>query len=72
MTEKTLIREKLQKYQDDFLNDNQRKIRYHKDILPIEKDYKAYKSIKEELAKVQALLGEGYASVTDANARSSG
>jgi len=55
-TEKSNIRSKLQAFQESFLVENNRKIRFHKDILPIEREYRMYKSLKEELAKVESDL----------------
>ena len=50
--EKQEVRRKLQQFQEDFLVKYQRKIRFHKDILPIEREYRSYKQIKEELARL--------------------
>jgi len=52
--QKAAIREKLQQFQDEFLSKNGRKIRFHRDILPIEKEYKAYKTLKDDIAKAEA------------------
>ncbi|CAE7487868.1 PSAE [Symbiodinium necroappetens] len=54
--EKGAIRTKLKEFQENFLLQHHRKIRFHKDILPIEKEYRMYKNIKEELQKVAAAL----------------
>ncbi|CAD7968719.1 unnamed protein product [Amoebophrya sp. A120] len=65
--QKAVIRDKLQKYQDDFLTQNHRKIKYHKDILPIEKDYQKYKEIKKKLLETEQafrdLQNTGYGTV---------
>lgn len=55
-TEKGTIRGKLKEFQENFVLQHHRKIRFHKDILPIEKEYRAYKNIKEELQKVESQL----------------
>jgi len=54
--EKGAIRGKLKEFQENFVLQHHRKIRFHKDILPIEKEYRAYKNIKEELQKVESQL----------------
>ncbi|CAE7036250.1 gacU, partial [Symbiodinium sp. CCMP2456] len=54
--EKGAIRTKLKEFQENFLLQHHRKIRFHKDILPIEKEYRMYKNIKEELQKVESQL----------------
>jgi chromosome segregation ATPase len=56
--EKGSVRAKLQAFQERFVNENNRKIRFHKDILPIERDYRMYKSLKEEITKAEAHLRE--------------
>ncbi|KAL4470971.1 hypothetical protein ABPG72_013558 [Tetrahymena utriculariae] len=50
------LRDKLHDYQQQFFNNNNRRIRYHKDIQPVEKEYKAYKETKEELLKLEKIL----------------
>ncbi|CAD7940520.1 unnamed protein product [Amoebophrya sp. A25] len=57
--EKAQIRDRLQKYQDDFFQRNKRKIKYHRDILPIEKDYKDYKAIKRQMAEIDSWMALG-------------
>ncbi|CAK9015710.1 unnamed protein product [Durusdinium trenchii] len=54
--EKGAIRAKLKEFQENFVLQHHRKIRFHKDILPIEKEYRLYKNIKEELQKVESQL----------------
>lgn len=54
--ERNQLREKLHNYQTEFTRNNNRKIRYHKDIEPVEADYKRYKDIKSEIAKLEAAL----------------
>jgi len=55
-TKKNSIRAILQKYQEKFIVDHRRKIRYHRDILPIEREYRTYKHVKEDIAKVESAL----------------
>lgn len=52
------IREKLYVYQNEFTRNNNRKILYHKDILPVEKEYKEYKEIKNQIIQLEAKLKE--------------
>jgi len=54
--EKASVRAKLQAFQEKFVTENSRKIRFHKDILPIEREYRMYKHLKEEIMKVEAQL----------------
>ena len=51
------LRDKLHAYQVDFTRNNNRKIKYHKDIIPVENEYKRYKEIKAEIARLEGLLG---------------
>lgn len=55
-SEKSVVRTKLQSFQEKFVNENNRKIRFHKDILPIEKEYRMYKNLKEEIQKAETQL----------------
>jgi uncharacterized coiled-coil DUF342 family protein len=50
------LRTKFQKYHSEFWKNNNRKIKYAQDIAPIEQDYKIYKSLKEEIAKLEGLI----------------
>jgi len=50
------LREKLHSYQTEFTKNNSRKIKYHKDIAPVENEYKQYKEIKQEITKLEGLL----------------
>lgn len=54
--EKGTVRAKLQAFQENFVWENNRKIRFHKDILPIEREYRLYKNLKEEVLKAEAQL----------------
>lgn len=51
------LREKLHSYQTEFTKNNSRKIKYHKDIAPVENEYKHYKEIKQEISRLEGLLG---------------
>lgn len=55
-TEKGNVRAKLQAFQEKFVTENNRKIRFHKDILPIEREYRTYKNLKEEIMRVESNL----------------
>mmetsp|Transcript_30175 Transcript_30175/g.65939 ORF Transcript_30175/g.65939 Transcript_30175/m.65939 type:complete len:295 (-) Transcript_30175:155-1039(-) len=55
-SEKGAVRAKLQAFQERFVSENNRKIRFHKDILPIEREYRMYKNLKEEIIKAEAQL----------------
>jgi len=55
-TEKGVVRAKLQAFQEKFVTENNRKIRFHKDILPIEREYRMYKNLKEEIQKAETQL----------------
>lgn len=57
-TEKSAVRAKLQSFQEKFVTENNRKIRFHKDILPIEREYRMYKNLKEEILKAETQLRE--------------
>eukprot|EP00811_Abedinium_folium_P004358 NODE_14012_length_1133_cov_9.714712.p2 GENE.NODE_14012_length_1133_cov_9.714712~~NODE_14012_length_1133_cov_9.714712.p2 ORF type:complete len:140 (-),score=44.97 NODE_14012_length_1133_cov_9.714712:443-862(-) len=54
--EKATIRAKLQAFQEKFVAEHNRKIRFHKDILPIEREYRMYKILKADIAKVETQL----------------
>eukprot|EP00929_Paragymnodinium_shiwhaense_P021207 TRINITY_DN13893_c0_g1_i1.p1 TRINITY_DN13893_c0_g1~~TRINITY_DN13893_c0_g1_i1.p1 ORF type:complete len:288 (+),score=47.88 TRINITY_DN13893_c0_g1_i1:181-1044(+) len=54
--EKSAVRAKLQAFQERFVAEKSRKIRFHKDILPIEREYRTYKTLKEDIAKAEAQL----------------
>jgi len=55
-SEKAAVRAKLQTFQEKFVGENNRKIRFHKDILPIEREYRMYKNLKEEIMKAEQQL----------------
>jgi len=50
------LREKLHAYQTEFTKSNNRKIKYHKDIAPVENEYKRYKDIKHEINRLENIL----------------
>jgi len=55
-SEKSAVRAKLQAFQQKFVDENHRAIKYHKDILPIEREYRMYKNLKEEITKAESQL----------------
>jgi len=55
LAEKVKLREKLHAYQLEFAKANNRKIKYHKDIIPVENEYKRYKEIKADIAKIEGV-----------------
>jgi len=57
-SEKGAVRAKLQTFQEKFVSENNRKIRFHKDILPIEREYRMYKNLKEDIMKAEQQLRE--------------
>jgi hypothetical protein len=57
MSAKTQLRERLHSYQQEFTKNNNRKIKFHKDIAPVENEYKKYKAIKNEIARIEGILG---------------
>lgn len=50
------LRERLHSYQTEFTRNNNRKIKYHRDIAPVENEYKRYKDIKTEINRLESLL----------------
>ncbi|KAJ1611999.1 coiled coil-containing protein [Cryptosporidium canis] len=53
--QKTRLRALLERYQDQFLRENHRKVLYHKDLLPIETEYSEYKSVKNKIKQLEEL-----------------
>ncbi len=47
------LRVKLDKFQKEFEQNHKRKIRYTKDIAPVQQDFKRYKDLKGELSKFE-------------------
>jgi chromosome segregation ATPase len=54
--ERNELRTKLHSFQHEFSRTNNRKIRYHKDISPVEGEYKRYKEVKLEITKYESML----------------
>ena len=49
-------------YQQEFNKNNNRKIKYHRDIGPVEHEYKRYKEVKMEISQLEEKLKKlGYA-----------
>jgi hypothetical protein len=57
LNKKNEIRQILSEYQNKFMNENGRKIKYHRDIVPVDKQYREYKQIKEEIEKIEIKMG---------------
>ena len=55
--EKQQVRTVLQEYQTRFLQEQGRRIKYHRDIVAVDREYRQYKQLKEEIAKLETLLG---------------
>lgn len=55
--ERNSLREKLHKYQHEFFLQNHRRIRYHRDIAAVEGEYKRYKEVKAEIARLEGRAG---------------
>lgn len=55
-SEKAAVRQKLQAFQEKFVTEYNRKIRFHKDILPIEREYRSYKQLKDDIMKAESDL----------------
>ncbi|KAL4452962.1 hypothetical protein ABPG74_002527 [Tetrahymena malaccensis] len=52
------LRDKLHNYQSEFFKNHNRRIRYHKDIQPVENEYRQYKETKQELIRLESLLSK--------------
>ena len=55
--EKQAIRHILQEYQARFMAEQGRRIKYHRDIVAVDREYRQYKTIKEEIGKLELQLG---------------
>jgi hypothetical protein len=55
--EKQTVRSVLQEYQSRFLQEQGRRIKYHRDIVAVDREYRQYKQLKEEILKLEAQLG---------------
>ena len=53
--EKNELKEKLHRYQVEFMRNYNRKIRYGKDIAPVEKEYERYKELKSEISRLESI-----------------
>lgn len=54
--ERKELRVKIEAYQREFEANNNRRIRYVRDIQPIEGEYKRYKDLKNDLQKYEEML----------------
>ena len=54
--ERSDLKKTLHSFQIEFSRTNNRKIRYHSDIMPVETEYNRYKEIKSEIEKVENML----------------
>jgi len=55
--EKQSVRAVLQEYQSRFLQEQGRRIKYHRDIVAVDREYRQYKQLKEEIGKLETHLG---------------
>ena len=51
--EKRRLQIRLREYEDKFMMDNGRKVKYHRDIAPVAAEYRRYKEIKNTLKIVR-------------------
>lgn len=56
-SEKQTVRAILQEYQAKFLSEQGRRIKYHRDIVSVDREYRQYKQIKEEIGRLETQLG---------------
>ena len=49
------LRTKLDQFQKDFEESHHRKIRYTKDIVPVQSEFKRYKDLKVDIAKFEQI-----------------
>ena len=54
--ERMRLRSKLDEFQKNFQQANNRKIRYTKDIAPVSSEFKRYKELKGEISKLESAL----------------
>jgi FtsZ-binding cell division protein ZapB len=52
--ERSELKAILHNFQMEFSQTNHRRIRYHRDIAPVENEYKRYKEVKAELSKLES------------------
>ena len=55
--ERSELKAILHNFQMEFSQTNHRRIRYHKDISPVENEYKRYKEVKGELSRLESAEG---------------
>ena len=54
--ERKHLRKLLDSFQKDFLKTYNRKLRFTKDISPVASEFKRYKELKKEIAKLESVL----------------
>ena len=54
--ERKELRDQIEAYQKDFEQNNNRRIRYVRDIAPIDSQYRRYKELKNDLQKYEEML----------------
>ncbi len=57
LAEKQQLRTVLHDYQTKFVQEQGRRIKYHRDIVAIDREYRQYKQVKEDISKLEAQLG---------------
>jgi hypothetical protein len=65
--EKQSVRHVLQEYQARFMAEQGRRIKYHRDIVAVDREYRMYKQLKEEIAKLETQLGRQQTSHKNSN-----
>ena len=56
--ERRELREQIETYQQEFEKSNNRRIRYVRDIAPIDGQYRRYKELKAELQRYEEMLNK--------------
>jgi hypothetical protein len=56
--ERRELREQIETYQQEFERNNNRRIRYVRDIAPIDGQYRRYKELKTELQRYEEMLNK--------------
>jgi hypothetical protein len=67
LLEKQNVRAILQEYQSRFMQEQGRRIKYHRDIVGVDREYRQYKQLKEEINKLEAQLGRRSSSASKSN-----
>lgn len=57
--ERKELRVKLDQFQKNFESVHNRKIRYTKDVVPVQNEFKKYKDLKNDLARLEDMLKKG-------------